>query len=73
MPAMDKWVGFSGLNLCGSRGWMRRVEVCLPLLEAVEEGFEGDPDIQGNNCSFGSLVIERLDRPVRNCRPHDGA
>ena len=33
---------------------------------------DDDPDIQKNNCSFGTVVIERLDPPTPACRPHDG-
>ena len=74
VPSSDHWVGFSGLKLCGPDGWKKRVQVCLPLQAAVNRTAypEAETDVQGNYCSFGHLVIERLDKPTGTCTPHNG-
>ena len=71
---MNNWVGFSGLNLCGPRGWKHQIDVCLPLLAAVNktERPEDPTEVQGSSCAFASVRLERLDRPAPACRPHDG-
>ena len=71
---MNHWVGFSGLNLCGPKGWKRQVDVCLPLLAAVNKTEDPDSptEAQENNCAFASVRVERLDRPAPKCTPHDG-
>jgi hypothetical protein len=69
----NTWVGFSALNLCGPRGWKNQLDVCLPLLAAVNKTAYPDAptEVQGNNCAFGHVRFERTDTPAPTCRPHD--
>ena len=74
MPFDNIWVGFSGLNMCGPDGWKDAVEVCLPLLAAVNrtEFPDAEIELQGNNCSFARILFEHRPKPSYTCRPHNG-
>ena len=73
-------MGLSGLQLCGAEGWKDRVEVCVELLAAVNRSLTPDTEshIQGNNCSFGRIVLQRKLKdsvpqlPPSTCKPVNG-
>lgn len=62
MPSFNQFLGISGLNLCDGSGWRDKVEVCGELLAAVNRTETPDAEsvAQGNQCSFGTFVIERV-------------
>ena len=60
LPSANTFVGISGLILCDGSGWKERIEVCMELLAAVNrtETPRAESVLQGNQCSFASLVFE---------------
>ena len=84
LPVGDKFIGISGLNLCGRSGWKNKVEVCVELLEIVNKTASPDANsvIQGNQCSFGSIVfalktigsqrVQHRPQPPPTCKPLNG-
>ena len=61
LQTTNMFVGFSALQMCSGRfGWKERVEVCMELFAAVNTTLnpEAESVIQGNQCSFGSVIFE---------------
>ena len=61
LQTTNMFVGFSALQMCSCRfGWKERVEVCIELFAAVNttSNPKAESVIQGNQCSFGSVIFE---------------
>ena len=84
LPVGNKFIGISAINLCGRSEWKKKVEVCVELLEVVNKTASPDAKsaIQGNQCSFGSIVfvlktigsqlVQHRPKPPPTCKPANG-